>query len=429
MARASASAVLSDPAAYAEAVPHAELARLRQTCPVAWVDEVPLWRHARSGTRAVGGSGYWAVTSHEHVVEVSRQPEVYSSWERGAFLTDPKSREDLERTRQSLINMDAPQHTSPAPGDRQRVHACDGPRAPNTRIRCHAQAIADRIVSTSGFDVVMDVAAGAALLVVSDLLGMPAGIVTSCSSGATAWSGLDDPDYGGGSVERYERTYRDAFTRARAVAARRRQPSDDLISMLVQVEADGQPLSDAELCHLWLLLVVAGNESTRHFLSGSLLALCEWPDQRTRLAGDPQLIPTAVEELLRWVSPIMQFRRTVVRETELNGQRLGPGEKVVMYYVAANRDERVFSDPERLDLARRPNPHLAFGVGRHFCLGARLARTELGILLAVLGPAIARLERTGPVKRLVSNFMNGIKALPARFTPEGERTSGVARPQ
>ncbi len=172
-----------------------------------------------------------------------------------------------------------------------------------------------------------------------------------------------------------------------------------------------------QISFLWILLVVGGNESTRHLLSGSLQALLEWPDQRDRLIEDGALIAPAIEELLRWVSPVMQFRRrTAVRDTMLDGQTIGAGDKVALYYVSANRDEQVFSFPDRLDLARAPNHHLAFGVGPHFCLGAA-CRLEAAALLNTCGPILRDWNWPGLPVRLASNFMNGLKALPARFAP------------
>ncbi len=230
--------------------------------------------------------------------------------------------------------------------------------------------------------------------------------------------GFDDPEYGSGDVEAYRRTFAEAFQYALAVAAQRRAaPGDDLASLLATAEVDGRRLSDREFCHFWLLLVVAGNETTRHLLSGSVLALAEHPDQRRRLAADPGLIPTAVEELVRWVTPIMQFRRTARRDTELTGQRIAAGDKVVLYYVAANRDPAVFAGPDRLDLGRDPNPHLSFGIGPHFCLGANLARLEARAALSALRPYLPALEITGPPVRLESNFVNGLKSLPIRLVP------------
>lgn len=408
-------AALADPMAYADGVPHDELARRRREAPVAWVAEPPLWRHRGDKRYAIRGSGFWAVTRHATAVAVSRQPQIFSSALRGAFLADPTSPEDLERTRQLLINMDAPEHT----GLRRLVTGAFTPAAIGRlqeSIRHHARALVDRVRARSEFDGVRDLAAEMPLLVLADVLGMPAedrGLIFAWSNNLV---GFDDPEYGAGDVDAYNRTFAEAFAYARALARdKRRRPDDGLASRLLACELDGRRLSDAEFSQLWVLLVVAGNETTRHLLSGGLHALVECPEERDRLVADPGLVPSAVEELLRWVSPIMQFRRTATRAVELDGQPIAEGDKVVVYYVSANRDEGVFAAPDRLDLARTPNPHLAFGVGPHFCLGAALARVEAATLLDALRPHLSRLELSGPVVRLRSNFMNGIKAMPARW--------------
>jgi cytochrome P450 len=266
------------------------------------------------------------------------------------------------------------------------------------------------------FDAVEDLAAELPLLVLADLLGMPATDRHLLYRWSNHLVGFDDPEYGGGDIDVYRGIMAEAFAYALDLAARRRaEPTDDLVSMIANAEVDGQRLSDREFCSFWLLLVVAGNESTRHMIAGSLQALAAHPAERARLASGAVEVSTAVEELLRWVTPIMQFRRTATRDTELSGQRIAAGDKVVLYYVSANRDAEVFAAPDRLDLGRDPNPHLAFGIGPHFCLGAHLARLEVGTLLTALRPHLHRFELTGPVVRLESNFVNGTKSMPARF--------------
>lgn len=408
-------AALADPGTYVGGVLYDELARRRREAPVAWVDEVPLWRHGAAGGQLVRGTGYWAVVRHATIVAISRQPDAFSSAVRGAFLADPVSRDDLERGRQLLINMDAPQHSAV----RQLVTTAFTPRLVDrlkASICSHAESIVSRALGRQQFDIVRDIAAELPLLVLADLLGMPRedrGLMFEWSNNLV---GFDDADFSAGSIDRYKRTFVEAFDYAKELARlRRARPGDDLVSALLACEIDGRRLTDDEFCHVWLLLVVGGNESTRHFLSGSLQALLEWPAERDRLVAAPDLTPTAVEELLRWVSPVMQFRRTLTRDVEVDGQPMRAGDKVLLYYVSANRDETVFESPDRLNLARMPNPHLAFGVGPHFCLGARLSRVEAAALLDVLRPHLARLELTGPIERLASNFMNGVKSMPAHF--------------
>jgi cytochrome P450 len=406
--------LISDPAVYRAGVPHEEFARRRRECPVDWVEEKALWRYGAGGAASVRGSGYWAVVRHETVVAVSRNPAVFSSGERGAFLPDPKSRQDLERTRQLLINMDAPEHRR----IRRFVAAAFSPRTVQLLeqgIRSHARRLVAAALDRDEFDVVRDLAAELPLLSLADLLGMPRedrGLLFEWSNRLV---GFDDPDYGG-SVDDYKRTFSEAFEYAlELAAAKRRWPGDDLVSELVRLAVDPGHLSEREYCNLWVLLVVAGNETTRHLVSGSILALVEWPEERDRLVADPSLTPLAVEELLRFVSPVMQFRRTATCDVELEGRQVRAGDKVVLYYASANRDEAVFRDADRLDLGRQPNPQLAFGVGPHFCLGAHLARLEAAALLDELRPYLASLQVSGEVVRLESNFMSGIKSMPASF--------------
>lgn len=415
---------LSDPAAYLAGVPHAEFARRRRESPIDWVDEAPLWRHGSGGSRAVSGSGYWAVTRHSAICTASRQPQVFSSAARGAFLADPHSRQDLERNRQLLINMDGPQHAT----IRRFLTAAFTPQAVRRlqhSIREYARSIVGKIIPNEPFEVVRTLTAELPLLVLAELLGMPREDRDLMFNWSNSLVGFDDPQYGGGDIDAYKRTFVEASQYAMDLAGtRRRRPGADLVSTLVNCEVDGLRLSDQQFSYLWILLVVAGNESTRHLLSGALEALAQWPQQRGRLVRQPELLSTAVEELLRWVSPIMQFRRTAVQDVELEGRRMAQGDKVVLYYVSANRDERVFEDADRLDLTRRPNPHLAFGIGPHVCPGAYLARLETATLLDVLRPHLATFELAGPIIRLESNFMNGIKSMPARFARRRESAPG-----
>jgi cytochrome P450 len=191
-----------------------------------------------------------------------------------------------------------------------------------------------------------------------------------------------------------------------------------MVSVLVNAVVDGQGLSEMEFESFFLLLAVAGNETTRNLISGGMLALIEHPEQRARLVADPSLIPSAVEEMLRWVTPVMYFRRTATRDTEVRGVPIKENEKVVMYYPSANRDEAVFKDSEKFDVGRTPNEHLAFGVGEHFCLGTSLARLEIRVMFEELLRRLPDIELAGSPRRLRSNFINGTKTLPIRFTPE-----------
>ncbi len=334
-------------------------------------------------------------------------------------MADPRTRADLERARELLVNMDAPRHSQ----IRGLVSSVFTPRAVNEmaiRVETHAQAVVARAVAKGNCNGVGDIAAELPLLVLADLLGIPAGDRPLLLKWSNQLVGFDDPEYGGGDIEAYRRTFVEAFSYALQVANdRRKNATGDLASLLATAEVDGRRLSDREFCHFWLLLIVAGNETTRHLLSNSLLALAQDDQQRMRLVSDSGGLSIAVEELLRWVSPILQFRRTARHDTQLAGQRIAAGDKVVLYFVAANRDPAVFDDPDRLDLGRQHNPHLSFGTGPHFCLGASLARLEAVELMRALLPYLRGLELTGPPVRLESNFVNGLKSLPVRLRNAG----------
>ena len=418
---------IAHPATYAMGVPHDEFARRRRDEPVGWVAEPLLWRHSGAGRTADRGTGYWAVTRYEDVVTVSRQPDVFSSGRQGAFLVDPRTTADLKMARQLLVNMDAPAHVR----IRKLVTAAFTPRqirALAGSVEAHAAALADAVVAAGDFDAVTELAAELPLLVLADLLGMPRADRHLLYRWSNQLVGFDDPEYGGGDVEAYRRTFVEAFQYALALADdRRERPRDDLATLLATAEVDGRRLADREFCNFWLLLVVAGNETTRHLISGTLEALTAYPEQRDRLVAGEVPVATAVEELIRWITPIMQFRRTATQDTELAGQRIAEGDKVVVYYTSANRDERAIGgEPATLDLGRDPNPHLAFGIGPHFCLGAHLARLELACLLTALRPHLPRLELAGAPVRLESNFVNAVKSMPARFGPASTRSGGAA---
>jgi len=406
---------LADPATYAVGVPHAEFARRRREDPVGWVEEPMLRRHSGAGQMATRGTGYWAVTTYDAVLAASRQPDVFSSGQRGAFLADPRTPADLARARELLVNMDAPRHLRV----RRLVTSVFTPRAVRAlagSVREHAHALVTGIAGTGHFDVVTDLAAELPLLVLADLLGMPRADRHLLYRWSNSLVGFDDPEFGGGNIETYRAAFGESFHYALRLAVDRREhPRDDLVSLLANAEVDGRRLTDREFCNFWLLLVVAGNETTRHLISGSLTALTEHPGELARLVSGQVELAASAEELIRWVTPIMQFRRTATRDTSLAGRVIAEGDKVVLYYTSANRDEAAIPGAGRLDLGRLPNPHVAFGVGPHFCLGAHLARLELSSLLGELTPYLPRLEVAGPAVRLESNFVNGMKSVPARF--------------
>ena len=290
------------------------------------------------------------------------------------------------------------------------------------RLRALVTDVLDAVSTRGTCDFVADVAAELPVIAICELIGVPVADRARIVAWSNATVGMDDPEYAGDPSASHLAAL-ELMAYAHDLAERRRaEPREDIVSELVRAEVDGERLGPAELGAFVLVLAVAGNETTRNLISGGLRALCEHPAERARLAADPSLLPAAVEEMLRFVSPVMHFRRTATRDVELAGARIREGDKVCLWYVSANRDERVFADPDRFDVGRSASDHLAFGFGPHFCLGAALAQLEARLLFAELLPRFPDLALDGPIVRLRSNHMNAIKHMPVRFAPEKRRT-------
>ncbi len=401
---------LLDPDTFVEGVPYDQFALLRR--------EAPVFRHPEPGA-----PGFWAITKHEDIVNISLDPQTFSSAHKGSLMIDPPE-DAMAVMRMLLINQDSPQHTK----YRRLVSRAFTPRmirALEPHIREVTAQIIDRIAPRGECDFVTDVAAELPLQAIVEMMGVPLEDRHRVFEWSNKMIGHDDPEYAVdpdtprlASLELYQYAHGLA-------AERRRRPRDDILSVLLQADVDGEALSEPEFDAFFLLLAVAGNETTRNTISGGLLALIEHPDQRQRLQADPTLMPAAVEELLRWVTPVMQFRRTATRDTVLRGQKVREGDKIILYYPSGNRDEDAFPEPDRLDLGRTPNDHVAFGPGGpHFCLGANLARLEIRVMFEELLSRLPDIELAGPVERLRSNFINGIKHMPVRFTPEEASRGG-----
>jgi hypothetical protein len=397
-------------------VPHAAFDAIR-SAGVAWHSEPPPDPAFNQGDilRFVESPGFWVATSHEHVSEVLRNQARFSSRLGGTFMPS-LAPESLAVFRQMMLNMDPPEHLRL----RRILQPIFTPKAVarlRDSVAVNAVEIIDELADLGGageIDLVTAVSAEMPLRVLADLLGMPRDDRHLIFHWSNALIGFDNPD---------EATHADdAFTAfgellaygQATFAARRSDPRDDVVSRIVHAEVDGECLDETELSMFWLLLVVAGNETTRNALSGAVIALDEH-DRWEWLRSHPEALPTAVDELLRYVSPVMQFRRTATEDTVLGDQQIRAGDKVVVWYGAANRDPAVFADPHGLDLERQPNPHLAFGVGPHFCLGAHLARLELAEMLGLLLERVPRLAVSGPATRVASNFINGVARLPVRL--------------
>jgi cholest-4-en-3-one 26-monooxygenase len=394
---------LASPDTYVPAVPHAAFKLLRNTAPVFWHKDPD-------------GPSFWAITKHQDVVTVSRDPKTFSSARRTALFQE-LGPEELAQTQMLMLNMDPPRHTK----IRALVNKGFTPRMV-ARLEPHVREIATEIIDAVArkgqCDFVKDVAAELPLHVIAEMMGVPIEDRHALFDWSNRLIGFDDPEYAT-SEEDGKKAAIEVYTYANKLAvARKDKPGDDLISVLMSAEVDGEKLTELEFDLFFLLLMVAGNETTRNLISGGMLALMEHPEERARLLRDPSLMPTAVDEMLRWVSPVMSFRRTATRDTEIRGQKIREGDKVLIYYASANRDEEVFPDSDRFDVARTPNDHLAFGIGEHFCLGSSLARLEIRVIFEELLRRLPDMEPASPAARLRSSLINGIKRMPVAFTPE-----------
>ena len=396
---------LSDPKTFAGGVPHDYFRVLREEAPVHFQKELTL-------PVFLPGPGYWALTRHEDVAFVSKHPEIFSSAEGTSSLNELRPRE-RELARTQLIQMDPPGHTEL----RNLMNRQFKPRAV-AETEAHLRKIVcetlDRLEGRSECDFVADVSAPISLRVLTNFLGVPDRYTARFYRWTNETMRFGEP--GVANLLRARIALVQIFTQSWLLArARRRAPTDDPFSSLVNGSFQGKPLSSTMVQVNFLLLMVAGNETTRNALSGGIQAFSEHPEQLEALQRDPSLLPSAIEEILRWVSPVMQFRRTAMRDTEMSGQPIRKGEKVVVYYGAANRDPRVFDDPESFDIARDPNPHLGFGTGTHFCMGSHIARLEMRITLEEFLARFPKMRLAGPPERMQSNFISSIKRLPVRL--------------
>ncbi|HEU5024349.1 MAG TPA: cytochrome P450 [Spirillospora sp.] len=399
---------LVEPGAYERGgVPHEQLAWLREHDPV----------HRHHGDPERGNPPFWAVTRHADVVRVSRHPEIFSSYERLALFDEPPE-DHLALQRLMMLNQDPPEHTR----KRGIVNRGFTPRAIGA-LADHIREICGRLVAETAArgaeaDFVRDLAAPLPLYVICELLGAPPEDREKIFTWSNTLIGGDDPEFQRTPEEGQEAATQ-LYAYANELAADRREnPREDIVTRLLQPDADGQVLDGDEFELFVMLLSVAGNETTRNAATGGMLALLEHPEQWARLRADRALVRTAVDEIVRWVTPVNLFRRTAVRDTELGGRKIAEGDKVVVFYASANRDAAVFADPYSFDVGRDPNPHLGFGGGGpHFCLGAHLARLELSVLFETLLDTVPNIELGGNVRRLRSSFINGIKEMPVRVRP------------
>lgn len=406
-----------DPRTFARGVPHDALRTLRDTAPVSWQDEpeVGIWP---------AGPGFWAVTRYDDVRHVLREPADFSSALGATQIRDPDPA-DLPFIRQMMLNMDPPEQlrlrrlVSGAFSRRRLERSAE-------RIRQRAAELLAAAVGRGKADLPADVTDDLPLQNLSDLLGVPVRDRALLLEWTNRVIGYQDPEHGRPVLDEHGRPVNprspaqlaDMFGYAAELAQRkRREPADDLMTALVQAEVDGEHLTDAELKMFFFLLVIAGNDTVRSALPGGVLTLLQHPEQYRRLRAEPRLQTTAIEEMLRMHPPVLTFRRTATRDVELAGTAVAAGDKVVVYHVSANHDERRFADPFRFDPAREPNDHLSFGQGPHLCLGAAFARLQLRAFFTEF-LRLPQAELAGEPTRLTSNFINGLTHLPLQWGRE-----------
>jgi cytochrome P450 len=398
--------------AFAERVPHETFALMRREAPVHWYD----WEW---------GKGFWCVTRWDDIVAVLKDWRTFSS-ETGATALEDLDPDQLE-ARRSMLDTDPPEHT------RLRAIVNKGftPRAVaayEDLLRDLTRIILDRALPQGEFDFIEEIAKMLPIRVLCEILGVPQEDNGRLIEWGDKMIANTDPDMGGlhpGSPESAEYrllpfrspTALELFEYGHRIAAERREhPQDDLVSKLVTWEdEDGRRLTEREFDTMFLLLVVAGNETTRQAIAHGMLALMEHPGEMARLRDDPGLMRTAADEILRWSSPVIHFRRTATVDTEVRGVPIAAGDKVVVWLTSGNYDELQFEDPHRFNLERRPNPHVAFGRGGpHFCLGAHLAKLEVRVMFEELLPRLGSIELTAPARRIESNFTNALRTMPVR---------------
>ncbi|HEX5493968.1 MAG TPA: cytochrome P450 [Mycobacteriales bacterium] len=403
-----------DPRGYAGGIPHDSFGWLREHQPVCWQAEPPVgdWP---------AGPGFWAVTRHVDVVRVLRSAGEFSSRLGATQIRDPDPA-DLPFIRRMMLNLDPPEHgrlrrivsRAFTPGRVERFTADVADRA---------RRLVDAVAGRGRCDLATEVTDDFPLLNLADLLGVPSSDRRLLLEWTNRIIGYQDPDHAGPVLgpdgrpanPRSPAMLADMFGYARRLATYKvEHPADDVMTALAHAE-----LADGELEMFFFLLSVAGNDTVRSAGPGGILALAGHRDQWRLLLDRPALLDSAVEEVLRWHPPVLSFRRTATAEVNLAGQRVAAGDKVVVFHCSANFDHRVFADPMRFDVARTPNPHVSFGDGPHVCVGAHFARLQLRALYREVVWRLPDLRVDGEVDHLVSNFINGIKHLPVRFTPTG----------
>ena len=430
-----------DPSEYESGAPLSRFAALRSSAPVIWIDE-------KSLEHWPGGDGFWIILSHALCTEALKNTAVFSSNLQGTQLRNPANGEDLGYVQEMMLNMDPPDHS------RLRRHLVGAFTSKaigvlEKKISQHAKSIIDEVIiryPTGECDFVTDIAADLPLRCLADIFGIPSEDRYLMYDWANRVIGYQDPDYAksfsfdiksGSAMAREAIMHRpkpdengkmpdprsrsgmnDLYCYAHLLAKhRRKKPKDDVISILLtQLDNDEEKLNISEFENMFWLFMVAGNETLRNGIPGGMIALLQHPKSWEQLHSSPQLMPNAIREMLRWWTPVMNFRRTAKSPIEFGGQSISAGDKVMISFISANYDQSVFAAPEVFDITRQSNKHLSFGYGPHFCLGAQLAEAQMRAIFSELVERFSSIEMMSSPTFLRSNFQRGVKSLPIKFT-------------
>ena len=394
---------LIDQATWEREVPYETLAVLRRNDPVHWHEEPD-------------GPGFWAITRHDDIKQISNDPQRFSSHAAGVSRLDIEDPVALEAYRSILIAMDPPEHRD----FRGLISTVFTPRAIAELegvIRRLARSAIEKIVEKKQIDFVADYAAVVPMNTINEMMGVPEDIGTRLMKLSGGLIDDQDPEVAPTADFRENASAETYLIAQQLAASQSGAQTENLTKRLLEAELEGRRLTDNEFNLFFLFLIVAGNETTRTAASGGLITLLDHPDQLVAIREDLSLLPDAVEEMLRYWPPIHHFRRTAMCDVKIRDKVIQEGQKVLMWYPAANRDDLVFDDPDRFDIRRHPNEHLSFGFGEHFCLGASLARLELRVMFEELLTATKTISTQAPPRRLRSNLINGIKEMRLEITP------------
>jgi len=402
---------LTNPDTFHGGQPREVYTYLRQEQPVYWHED------------PAQGVGFWVITRQADVDFVSKNPLLFSSRERSCLLMEPEE-DNLALLQTQMINMDPPQHLK----YRRLVRSAFTPRAVDAyeqRFREVARDIVDKAVAGGRCEFVQDIAAELPLIAICELMGVPLDKRQRLFELTNIMLGMDDPELTT-STEDGTNAMIEMFMIAMEIAAAHREhPQDDIVNVLLNGTVEEEPLPDEDFCNFFLLLIIAGNETTRTVTSHGMRLLMEHPQQYQQLVEDPSGIEDAIEEFLRFNPAVIAFRRTAMDDTQIGEQKIRKGDKIQMYYAAASADEAIFADGERFDITRGQredvrNEHRAFGVGQHFCIGSHLARLELKVIFEEIVRQIRNPRLDGEINWLRSNFINGIKSMPIAFEVVGD---------